>query len=122
VTAVTEDRAEHLEEAVGRLRLRQLPAERLERWVLVTGAVLIPVGVVVILAGWWGAARAPFVVDQIPYLISGGFLGLALALTGALLFFGYWLTRLVREGRAHAREQTALLHDIRDALVERRGR
>ena len=82
--------------------------------------MLIPVGLVVIVAGWWGAARAPFVVDQIPYLLSGGFVGLALSLTGALLLFGYWLTRLVREGRAQAAEQAALLREIRDALVDPR--
>ena len=121
---VSEDRAAQLEEAVGKLRLRQMSSERIERWILVAGAVLIPVGLVVIVAGWWGAARAPFVVDQIPYLLSGGFVGLALSLTGALLLFGYWLTRLVREGRAQAAEQAALLREIRDALVDdrRRGR
>jgi hypothetical protein len=119
-TAVSEDRAVQLEEAVGKLRLRHISSERVERWILLAGAVLIPVGIVVIVAGWWGAARAPFVVDQIPYLLSGGFVGLTLSVSGALLLFGYWLTRLVREGRAQAAEQATLLREIRDALVDDR--
>ena len=120
MSVVTDERAAELEQAVSRLRLPKLPSERAERFILLAGAVLIPVGVVVIVAGWWGAARAPFVVDQIPYLLSGGFVGLAMSLTGALLFFGYWLTRLVREGRAQTAAQLTLLEEIRDALTDRR--
>ncbi len=39
------------------------------------------------------------VEEQIPYLISGGVLGLALALVGAATLFAQWLTVLIRENR-----------------------
>ena len=48
---LSEDRAAQLEEAVGKLRLRQVSSERVERWILLVGAVLIPIGIVVIVAG-----------------------------------------------------------------------
>lgn len=64
------------------------------------GGVLMVLGVVLVLAGWYGAAHTTRLFEEIPYLISGGILGATLAAIGAALYFGYWLTRLV----AHARE------------------
>ena len=48
-----------------------------ERSLLLAGAVLVPLGVLLIIGGYWGAAHAPRVIQQIPYEISGGILGLA---------------------------------------------
>ena len=62
-------------------------------------AILMTTGLSVILLGWFGAARSTLVEEQIPYLISGGLLGVALATIGALTLFAHWLTVLVREGR-----------------------
>ena len=47
-----------------------------------------------------GASHTTRLFEQIPYLTSGGMLGIAFACIGAALYFGYWLTRLV----GHARE------------------
>jgi len=59
--------------------------------------VLIVAGFVAILLGWKGAARSILVVEQLPYLISGGAGGLALILTGAGLLSvqvtRYWNAR-----------------------------
>jgi hypothetical protein len=71
-----------------------------ERWLAVAGGVLMPLGVLLVLAGWYGAAHTTRLFEEIPYLISGGMLGIVLAAIGASLYFGYWLTRLV----SHARE------------------
>ena len=62
-------------------------------------AALMTTGLSIILLGWFGAARSTVVEEQIPYLISGGLLGVALATIGALTLFAHWLTVLVREGR-----------------------
>jgi hypothetical protein len=62
-------------------------------------AGLITTGLSIILLGWLGAARSTIVEEQIPYLISGGLLGVALATIGALTLFAHWLTVLIREGR-----------------------
>src|SRR5947207_15040130 len=66
-----------------------------ERWLAVAGGVLMPLGVLLVIAGWYGAAHTTRVFEQIPYLISGALLGIVLAAIGAALYFGYWLTRLV---------------------------
>lgn len=100
-----------------------------ERFLLAVAGALMTAGVVAIILGWIGAARSILVVKQIPYLISGGLLGVALATIGALTFFTHWLTVLVRDLRAQdavrRREHEELLETIREerardheALVE----
>lgn len=49
------------------------------------GLVLIMVGFAVIGKAWDGAASRDFVQGQIPYLLSGGFVGIGLIATGATL-------------------------------------
>jgi hypothetical protein len=70
-----------------------------ERWLAIAGGVLMPLGVVLVLAGWYGASHTTRLFEEIPYLISGGMLGIVLACLGAALYFGYWLTRLVGHAR-----------------------
>ena len=59
----------------------------------------MPLGVLLVIAGWYGASHTTRLFEQIPYLTSGGMLGIALACIGAALYFGYWLTRLVGHAR-----------------------
>jgi predicted membrane chloride channel (bestrophin family) len=68
-----------------------------ERWLLTGGAALVPIGLVLVVLGYWGAAHVPREIQQVPYLISGGILGLALVFAGGFAYFGYWLTRILRE-------------------------
>lgn len=49
------------------------------------GLVAIIIGFVVIAKAWDGAASINFITGQLPYLLSGGFLGLGLVVTGAVL-------------------------------------
>jgi hypothetical protein len=82
--------------ATGLTRLRRrastLPTER---WLAVAGGVLMPLGVGLVIIGWYGAAHTSRLFEEVPYLISGGLLGIVLATIGAALYFGYWLTRIV---------------------------
>lgn len=89
-----------------------------ERTLLVLGGVAVPVGIAVILLGWFGAARTSNVYEQIPYLISGGVLGLALVFLGGFLYFAHWLTQLVHDQRAASRAVTDAV-DRLTAAVER---
>ena len=90
---------------------------RFARWTIdrvlaLVAAILLPSGLVAIVVGWFGAAHTPFLFEQIPYLISGGLLGLALVGLGGLLYFGSWLTRVAdqqREDNARLREIVAAL-------------
>ena len=71
------------------------------RFLLAVSAALMAGGVLAILLGWDGAANATVVEAQVPYLVSGGLLGVALATIGGLTFFAHWLTVAIREARAH---------------------
>jgi hypothetical protein len=66
-----------------------------DRWLAIAGGVLMPLGVILVFIGWYGAAHTTRLFEEIPYLISGGLLGIVLATVGAALYFGYWLTRIV---------------------------
>ena len=56
------------------------------------------------------------VAGQIPYVVSGGLLGLGLIFLGGFLYFGYWLALLVRDGRARREEDGAELARVAVSL------
>ena len=85
-------------------------------WQVLAGSVLIPLGVVFIMLGWYGAAHARVVQQQIPYLVSGSFIGLGCMIVGGFLFFGHWLYRIYDQAGLHHEEQTELLNGILAAL------
>ncbi|HWI44261.1 MAG TPA: hypothetical protein VNS81_11640 [Nocardioides sp.] len=63
------------------------------------GAILMPLGIVVIILGWYGASNTAYQYDQLSYLVSGGLLGLGLTFVGGFLYFGAWLARIANDGR-----------------------
>ena len=95
-------------------------------FLLSVAATLMVFGVTAIVIGWVGAAHSTFVEEQVPYLISGGLLGVALAVVGALVYFAHWLTVLVRRADEHdaARRQehaelVSALRELRTELARR---
>jgi hypothetical protein len=70
-----------------------------ERWLMVAGAVMMPLGVAFTLLGWYGAAHTTRLFEQVPYLVSGGILGLGLIVIGGACYFGYWVARQVGNQR-----------------------
>jgi hypothetical protein len=87
-----------------------------QRLLLAVAAGLMTLGLCLILLGWLGAARSTVVEEQVPYLISGGLLGVALAVIGAVTLFAHWLTVMIREARVYeaARRQDHV--ELIDAL------
>ncbi len=82
----------------------------------VAGAVMLPLGLVVIGLGWYGAAHTPFVFEQMPYLISGGLLGVGLLTGGGLLYVGSWLARLAEQQRDDGEKIRQLVAGVRREL------
>src|SRR3546814_4469072 len=82
------------------------------------GGVIAPLGVVIVLLGWLGASRTPHVFEQVPYLISGGLLGIALVFLGAFFYFAHWLTELVREHRTQSAAIVDALTRLQDQVAE----
>ncbi len=99
------DREARLLEGADELRTRRGSVSLLDRPNLLMGvaAAMMTTGLSAVLLGWVGASHAIRVEEQVPYLISGGLLGVALAIIGALVLFTHWLTVLIREERERDR-------------------
>ena len=88
----------------------------LDRTLSMVAAVLLPLGLLVILLGWYGAAHTPYLFEQVPYLISGGILGLGLVTGAGLLYFGGWVAKSAAAQQRASEETLLLLREIRDGL------
>ncbi|HVA44159.1 MAG TPA: hypothetical protein VNF50_11815 [Acidimicrobiales bacterium] len=97
--------------AAGRFRLAFT-----ERTLFAVGGALAVAGVLCILVGWEGTSRTVLVAGQIPYLVSGGLLGLGLIFLGGFLYFGHWMALLVGENRERSAEDRNDLARIREHL------
>ncbi len=115
-----EDRLLNVLGRAGRFRLRGG-----EQWLFAAGAALVVAGLVCIIIAWVGTSRTVLVAGQIPYLVSGGLIGLGMVFLGGFLYFGHWLAVLVKDGRARAetdREDMTLLREsIEELTVAIRG-
>jgi hypothetical protein len=84
---------------------------------VIAAGALVTTGLTAILLAWVGASRSTIIEEQVPYLISGGVFGLALATVGAMTYFAHWITVLVREARDHeaarARDHEELMAALR---------
>lgn len=99
--ASIEAREERLVEGADRLSSARPSILSHPRLLIGIAATLMTTGIVTIVLGWIGASRTTFVEEQMPYVISGGLLGLALSTVGALMFFTHWLTISIKEARSH---------------------
>src|SRR5258708_31456542 len=70
-----------------------------DRTLLTVGSILMPLGLVLVLLGWYGAAHTTRVFEQIPYMISGGLLGVVCMIAGGFCYFGFFLARLLATSR-----------------------
>jgi hypothetical protein len=68
----------------------------------IVGMIGIIFGFVLILLGWYGAAHSPYLYEEMPYLISGGILGLAFVVAGGVLVRSAWTLRTIEEDRRNA--------------------
>ncbi|HVY11671.1 MAG TPA: hypothetical protein VHB18_16130 [Mycobacteriales bacterium] len=78
-------------------------------WQILVGVILTPLGVLFLILGWYGAAHASYVQQQIPYVESGGFIGLGCLILGGLLYWAHWLYRIYDQADLHHRELASQL-------------
>ena len=76
-----------------------METEYRRRYIELAGLGLATVGLVMTVAGWLGLRDQRSVVEQLPYLASGGIIGLGLLIAGAAVVY---LTRQFRLERAVA--------------------
>ena len=115
------DRIARLEENIKGVKSRRTGGLPVDRWIMLGGATLSLLGIVFIILGWSGASRTPYVFEQVPYLISGGLLGLALAVLGGLGYFAYWMTKNVQATQAQADATQEGLRRIEELLAAGAG-
>lgn len=115
---------QRLAERLSALRRRSSGPLSVERRIALGGGMLAAAGAVLVLLGWYGASHTSRVYLQIPYLISGGLLGVVLAVAGGSAYLASWMTRLVQDQQARsddaasaAREMTATLERIEALLA-----
>jgi hypothetical protein len=84
------------------------------------GAVLMPLGIVAIMLGWYGVAHTKYQYNQLPYVVSGGLLGLGLIFLGGFLYFGAWLAKMGNEQRESAQRLADTMLVLAD-IVARQG-
>ena len=87
--------ADRLEAGVDELRVPE-PSADAESMLMKIGLALPIIGVILIVIAYWNASGSAIVADQVPMLISGGILGLGLAVIGVGLFIRFSLARLLR--------------------------
>jgi hypothetical protein len=92
-----------------------------ERTLMIAGSAAVGVGLLLVMLGWWGAAHTPNLYEQIPYVASGGFLGLGLIFLGAFFYFAHWLTELVKEGRAQSASVVEAIARLEETVRQQAG-
>jgi hypothetical protein len=105
-----------LADSLARLR-RRTKLVATERWLLVAGSVMVPLGAILVILGWFGASHTGRLFEQIPYMISGGLFGLVLVIAGSFAYFGYWLARLVSDERHQTNQLLEALERIEGHLA-----
>ncbi|HLI72455.1 MAG TPA: hypothetical protein VKU86_01155 [Acidimicrobiales bacterium] len=96
---------------------RRRPQIDVRKAMLVGGATAIGLGFVAIILGWYGAAHSAYLFQEVPYLISGGLLGVALVAGGGFIFFAAWLVRMMEENRKYAARVEQTLERVDRALI-----
>jgi hypothetical protein len=87
------------------------------RWVLLPGAIIVTLGFVLMILGWIGAARTFREIEQIPYLISGGLIGLGLVIVGALLLASAFCMVLLQKFEQEAEERARRHREVLEARL-----
>lgn len=121
-------RIAEFKEDIAQMGIRS-PADAGERWWLIAGMALVVIGLVVIFVGYVGASGSVQPYEQLPYLLSGGFLGLGLVVAGGALFVRYslsrylrfWLVRAIYEDRTQTDRQVEALARIEQLLAGGHG-
>lgn len=108
---------------VQQLHVPEPKADR-EALLLKVGVGMAVVGVLLIVVAWFQASGTASVAEQVPYVVSGGLVGLALVILGSALvirfslarLFRYWLARIVYEHQVQTDRTVEALGRIEAAL------
>lgn len=89
---------------------------RLDRVMEIVGVALLPIGLTAILLGYLGVASHGLVFLQIPYVISGGLLGVGLLFAGGTIYLASWVSRASAAQREQNDELIAAVRALQGSL------
>lgn len=113
-----DERRARFRDAVAGLSARARSGDLL-RMLLLPASTLVVLGFGLMILGWWGAAHTHREVEQIPYLISGGLIGLALVVLGGLLLAtAVWMASLQRMRQQSDERMQAHLAELLEAMQQ----
>ena len=92
-----------------------------ERTLMILGGVIAPLGLALVIIGWYGAAHTPNLYEQIPYMVSGGLFGLGLVFIGSFFYFAHWITELVKEGRGQSAAMVEAIARLEETVRQQAG-
>ena len=95
------------------------PLRKVDKAMELVGIALLPIGITAILLGWMGAAKTGLVFAQIPYLISGGLLGVGLLMASGFVYFASWISRSAAAQRTQHRELVEVVRALQTQLALR---
>lgn len=101
----------------GTAPLRGDNARLVQLGLFIAGAILLPVGLIVICLGWYGIANTPYEYDQLVYLVSGGFLGLGITFVGGFLYFASWIARVGADLKESDKRLSDTLLTLADSIA-----
>src|SRR5687768_9344734 len=91
--------------------------ERLARLAVYGGVTMVAIGFLILYLGYNGAATHTRDIEQIPYMVSGGFGGIALMLLGSVMV----MSNALLKGQAMLRRELSALresmHELSVAVV-----
>jgi hypothetical protein len=114
-------RYQRLSEGVRSLRTGGGTLNFSEHTLMILGGIIAPLGLIIIVIGWYGAAHSPFLFQQVPYLISGLGIGLGLVFLGSFFYFAHWITELVKEGRTQSAAMVEAIARLEDTIKQQGG-
>src|SRR3954454_10328109 len=85
------------------------------------GAILMPLGIIAIMLGWYGMAHTKYQYDKMPHVASGGLLGVGLVMLGGFLYFGAWLAKVANDQRESARQMADTMLVLADLIYRQPG-
>jgi MFS transporter, Spinster family, sphingosine-1-phosphate transporter len=87
----------------------------------VLATVFAVLGVVALVLGWRGASRTPEVFEQVPFLLSGGLLGVAFLALSGLFVLGHAIARTARRRQERNELRQAVVDELRRDLGDDAG-
>ena len=100
---------------------RPEPLRRVDQVMEIVGIALLPVGLTALLIGWLGVASNGYVFLQLPYVVSGGMVGLGLLVASGTIYLASWISRSAAVQRRQNDELLRAVAQLHQALAAAPG-